>query len=179
MLDKIRGKLNIFILFIFVVSLVYGIVIIINNAFNPKVLKNVSISDQNVNIYTTSDNLITAEYSKFFTIEVCVQEVITALHDNKISDVYNVLTDDVKSKIGNDKSKLTDYYNQNFKYEVTEGSDTSGYQNYNNLKQLYKINNGMNNMYICVVTSTNESKITKIGITLIDSTTYVISYIDM
>lgn len=179
MLDKVRGGLNVFILFIFVIAFVYGIVMMIINLFNPKDVNKVSLSAQDVAIYSTDTNLLRTDYSKFFAIESSIQEVITALHDNKISDVYNILTDDVKNKIGNDKSKLTDYYNKNFKYVVTEGLETDGYQNYNNLKKIYKIDNDNANMYICVVTSINESKTTKIGITLVNGTSFLISYIDM
>jgi|GEM_PF-2174184 len=179
MLGKMKSGLNLFILFMFAVAFVYGIVAIIINAFNPKDIKYVSITTQNINIYTTDNNLLITDYNKFYSLEACVQDVITALHDNKTSDVYNILKDDLKNKIGNDKSKLTDYYNQNFKFDITDDMTTSGYQNYNNLKQIYKVDNGMDNMYICVVTSINESKTTKIGITLINNTEYLISYIDM
>lgn len=177
MLEKIRSGLNLFILFMFVVAFIYGIVIIITNAINSEKINNMNpITTQNVDIYLTENYLLKTDYNTFFTLEDCIQDVITSLHDNKLSDVYNILIGDLKNTIGNDKTKLTEYYNKNFKYEFPDNMSFYGYQNVNNLKQVYKVDK---NTYICVVTSINESKLTKIGIKLIDSETYLVSYIEI
>lgn len=177
MLDKIRSGINLFILFMFVVAFVYAMVVMIYNAFNSDNIKNSNyISSQNIDIYTTEANLIRTDYTTFFTLEDCVQEVIKGLHDNKTSDVYNILINDVKNVINKDKSKLNEYYNANFKYDIPDGMSYLGYQNVNNLKQVYKVED---DVYICVVTSLNDKKSTRIGIKLIDSETFLVSYLDI
>jgi len=177
MLDKIKSATNLFILFMFAVAFVYGIIMIIITAFNKTDMNNINpISAQNVDIYITENNLLKTDYSIFYTLEDCIQDVITSLHDNKTSDVYNVLINDVKSQIGNDKSKLSQYYNENFKYDIPDGMSYYGYQNVNNLEKVYKVDRST---YICIVTSINESKSTKIGIKLIDGETFLVSYLDI
>jgi ABC-type maltose transport system permease subunit len=177
MLDKMRTSLNMFILFMFVVAIVYGIIAVIFNSFNKDNINNSTpVQPQNVDVYIKEENLLTNDYSTFFTLENCIHSIIATLNEDKISDVYNILIDDVKNQIGKDKSKLIDYCNQNFKYEVVSGMDIEGYQNLNNLKQVYKVDNSN---YICIVTSINESKLTKIGIKLINGSSYMISYIEL
>ncbi|MDD2375855.1 MAG: hypothetical protein PHD15_01190 [Clostridia bacterium] len=177
MLDKMRTGLNIFILCMFVVAIVYGIITIIYNAFNADSINNVNIiSTENIDTYITEKNLVITDYSTFFVLEGCVQKLITSLHENKTSEVYDVLIGDFKTQIDNDKTKLIKYYNNNFKYETVEDMDVIGYQNFNNLKQVYKIDEYN---YICIVTSINESKLAKIGIKLISSDKYIVSYLEI
>lgn len=175
MLDKIKSGLNLFILFMFAVSIVYGIIIIIFSAFNGEKTVNSYLSKQNVDIYMTEEALVTRDYSTFFTIEKCIQDVVTTLNSNDVNAVYNILTNDAKAQINNDKNKLTEYYNNNFKFTVLPDMFIDGYQNSDNLKKLYKIEN---DTYICVVTSIDEDKLTNIGIR-IKGSQYKIFYIEV
>lgn len=176
MLDKIKSGLNLFIVFMFIVSILYGTIVIILNAFKPKEQSLVYINEQNIDIYKTKEKLVAFDYSTFYTIESCLQSVITALNDNQINNVYNVLTTDAKKQIGNNKNKLTEYYENNFKYEVLPGLEIEGYQNRNNLKKLYKIEN---NEYLAVLASNNSKQNTNIGIRLKNNYTYEIFYIEI
>lgn len=176
MLEKAKTGLNIFILFMFVFAIIYGIVIIIYKTFNADSIYNTSkVNEQNVNIYLTDENLVKIDYTTFFALERCVQDVITSLNEGRESEVYSILLKDLKKKVGN-VSKLTEYYNANFKYTVSKDMYITGYQNSDNLKQAYKIDK---DTYICIVTSMNEAKSTKIGIKLINGNSYLISYLEL
>lgn len=175
MLEKIRSGLNLFILFMFAVSVVYGIVAIIINAFTGDKIPPSYITEQNVEIYKTEDNLVTTDYSTFYTIQKCLQDVITTLNNNDVNSVYNILTNEAKAQIGNDKNKLVEYCNNNFKYLVSDDLSTEGYQNYDNLLKLYKLKD---KRYICVLTSIDEDNLTNVGIQL-DYDNYKIFYIEM
>jgi len=177
MLDKIRTGLNMFLLFMFAVAVVYGIITIIYNAFNAESINNVNIiNTQNIDTHITEDNLVITDYSIFYTLENCVQNVIASLNENNTSEVYDILINDLKKQIGTDKSKLTKYYNDNFKFESVANMDVIGYQNFNNLKKVYKVDE---KNYICIVTSINKSKSTKIGIKLINNENFIVSYLEI
>lgn len=175
MLDKMKSGLNLFILFMFAVSIVYGIIIIIFNAFNGEQPINSYLSKLNVDIYMTEEALVKKDYSTFFTIEKCIQDVVTTLNSNDVDAVYNILTSEAKAQINNDKRKLTEYYNNNFKFTVLPDMFIDGYQNSDNLKKLYEIED---DVYICVVTSIDEDKLTNIGIS-IKGSQYKIFYIEV
>jgi hypothetical protein len=56
MLEKAKTGLNIFILFMFVFAIIYGLVIIIYKTFNADSIYNTSnVNEQNVNIYLTDE----------------------------------------------------------------------------------------------------------------------------
>ncbi|MEG1990101.1 MAG: hypothetical protein RR144_03795 [Clostridia bacterium] len=176
MLNKVKTGLNIFILFMFVVTIVYGIIMMLYNTFNIENINNINvISKENIDIYLTDKNLVKNDYTIFYSLENCIQDIITSLHENKTSDVYNILIKDIKSRVGS-KEKLVEYYNLNFKYETNGLMDVIGYQNINNLKEVYKADK---NVYICIVNSLNNEKNTKIGIKLLNDSTYLISYLDI
>lgn len=176
MLEKARTGLNLFILFMFVFAIIYGLIVIIYKSFNADSIYNVNyVNEQNVDIYLTNENLVKTDYTTFFALERCVQDIITSLNEGRENDVYNILISDLKKKVGK-SSTLVEYYNNNFKYEVSKDMYISGYQNSDNLKQAYKIDG---DTYICVVTSMNDLKSTKIGIKLINNDSYLISYIEL
>lgn len=175
MLDKIKSGLNLFILFMFAVSIVYGIIIIIFSAFNGEKDVNSYLSNLNVDIYMTEQALVTRDYSTFFTIEKCVQDIVTTLNSNDVDSIYKILTNEAKAQINNDKNKLTEYYNNNFKFTVLPDLFIDGYQNSDNLKKLYEIED---DTYICVVTSIDEDLITNIGIK-VKGNQYKIFYIEV
>lgn len=176
MLNKIKNGLNIFILFMFVVALVYGIIIIVYKTLNSENISNENIiSKENVDIYIENKNLLKSDYNTFYSLEKCVQDIISSLNEGKNQEVYDILIKDMKTRVEN-KEKLTEYYNNNFKYEKLGDMGSKGYNNQNNLKEVYKADK---DVYICIVKNTSEEGTTKIGIKKVNNVNYLISYLDI
>jgi hypothetical protein len=177
MLNRVRLGVNLFILFLFSVAILYGIVILVINIFAPKNINDsTDINKQNVEIYVNSDKLI-KDYNKFFNVENIIKSFVKDLNEKKYSEVYETFSEKYKSKLTKKEflDRVENYLNANFKYETTM-IDEIGYYNNKNLKFLYQVEK---DEYIAVVKSLNETKETKIGIKIIDNQSYSITYLDL
>jgi hypothetical protein len=178
MLDKIKSGLNFTIIIVFIIALIYFIVISIINAFlPPKGSEVTKISQENVNIYMVEDNVV-HDYTIFFNVEKIIQNTIYNLNKKEYEKVYSTLSSDAQKNINKSyfMSNIEKYNNNNFKYDINDEQNISGYRNTNNLKMLYRINQ---NEFLAVVTSTNSLGEAKIGIKLIDNSNYVITYLEL
>ncbi len=178
MLDKVKNGINFTIIIIFIIAFIYFIVIsIINAFFPPKIEGAIFISQDNVDIYIVEENIV-QDYTTFFNVEKIIQNVIFNLNKKEYDNVYSSLSLEAKENI--DKSyymkHIEKYVEDNFKYDIYDEQNVSGYVNAKNLKMLHKIND---NEYIAVLKSTNFIGEAKIGIKLIDNSTYVITYIEL
>jgi hypothetical protein len=155
MLDKIKSGLNFTIIIVFIIALIYFIVISIINAFlPPKGSEVTKISQENVNIYMVEDNVV-HDYTIFFNVEKIIQNTIYNLNKKEYEKVYSTLSSDAQKNINKSyfMSNIEKYNNNNFKYDINDEQNISGYRNTNNLKMLYRINQ---NEFLAVVTSTNS-----------------------
>jgi hypothetical protein len=177
MLENIKKGLNIFIIFIFAVAILYVIVTFIIDLFLPKNVKVVpEINNEDVEIYLKEKQLVT-DYTTFFNIENIIKNIIKDLNDGKYKEVYAIFSDNYKKNITEEEymKKVEKYLNDNFKYEDNV-VDYSGYINNKNLKYLYNLET---TNFIAIVKSDNKLKETKIGISIIDTQSFVITYLDL
>lgn len=177
MLNRVKLGVNLFILFIFSVAILYGIVVLLINIFAPKNINDsTEINKQNVEIYVNNDKVV-KDYNKFFNVESIIKSFVKDLNEKKFNEVYDTFSEQYKSKLTKKEflAKVENYLNTNFKYETTMIEEI-GYYNNKNLKLLYQIEKGE---YLAVVKSLNETKETKIGIKIIDNQSYSITYLDL
>ncbi len=140
-----------------------------------------NVVDENGNI-TKASNIV-KDYNTFYTLQDATENFIQYIVDQKFSQTYSVLSDEIKSKYSKSEyeDKIKVVYDKNFSVtysdeNIKNGQDNgiNNFNNSNNLVNLYKISE---NEYICE-TKNVHSKIFKLGIRLENNNTYKVFYID-
>lgn len=191
MFKQLNKGTNIIIIALFAIACVSFIVNAIIGIFKKPVLLNTddisqyiitnNVVDENGKVTKTS-NLV-RDYTTFYTLQDATENFIQYIVDEKFSQTYNILADEIKSKYSKSEyeDKIKSVYDKNFSVEYTDENVKSGqdnginnFNNSNNLVNLYRISE---NEYICE-TKNVHSEIFKLGIRLENKNTYKVFYID-
>ena len=171
-----KNKMNLAILIFFIISLVF---VIFSFFINDE--KNVQgdidiISTEEIAIYSTNEYLV-LDHNAFYTVEDIIKKIISALSEEKYTEVFSVFSSDLAGDISKEQAStiLQEYYINNFSDVKDEsGNIVSNYDTNRILKNLYAYKS---NSYIAEFEN-NTGKICKIGITLKQDYTYEIIYIE-
>lgn len=189
MLKKIDLGTNIILLIIFIIAFIVFVVSAIGLLFDKKESLDIADIDNYIvkeNVLDENDNIIkysnlVRDYATFYTLQDASENFLQYIIDNKYSQTYNVLSDEMKEKYSKKEyeENLKKLYNERFSIDSlpksTSGQDTeiNNFNNSNNLVRLYKISDAE---YICQTKDIN-SNIFDIGIRLLSNNNYEVFYI--
>lgn len=189
MLKKINISTNIILVIIFIIAFIVFIISAIGEFFQKKGV----IDTSNINKYIINENVIdetgntikaanlVKDYNTFYSLQDASENFIQYVIDNKYSQTYNVISDEMRKKYSRKEyeDNIKKIYNERFSIDSvnknTSGQDVeiNSFNNSNNLLRVYKISD---TEYICQTKDINSNTL-DMGIRLLNNNSYEVFYI--